>query len=102
MVQAALADWRTAPVSEQVRSVLGFLEKLTLCPVDIGPADIEPMRAAGVSDRAIEDAIYICFLFNVITRLADAFDFDLPSPEGLNKSAQMLYQRGYGVGSIPG
>ena len=99
-MQAVVDDWRTAPVSEKVRSVLGFLEKLTLMPETVGPADIEPMRQAGVTDQEIEDAIAICFLFNVITRLADAFAFELV-PERVNLSGKMLYQRGYGVSSIP-
>ncbi len=100
MVQAVIDDWRTAPVSDKVRSVLGFLEKLTLTPEMVGPADMEPMRQAGVTDQEIEDAIAICFLFNVITRLADAFDFEIVT-EQISLSAKMLYQRGYGVSSIP-
>ncbi len=99
-MQAVVADWRTAPVSEKVRSVLAFLEKLTLRPEHVGPADVEPMRQAGVTDQEIEDAIAICFLFNVITRLADSFAFEIV-PEKINLSAKMLYQRGYGVSSLP-
>lgn len=99
-MQAVIADWRTAPVSEKVRSVLGFLEKLTLTPEAVGPSDVEPMRQAGVTDQEIEDAIAICFLFNVITRLADAFEFEVVS-ENVKMGAKMLYQRGYGVSSLP-
>lgn len=80
--------------------MLGFLEKLTLTPELVGPADIEPMRQGGVSEQEIEDAICICFLFNVITRLADAFDFEIVS-ENIKVAAKMLYQRGYGVSSLP-
>lgn len=58
------------------------------------------MRQVGVSDQAIEDAICICFLFNVITRMADAFDFEVVS-ETIKVGAKMLYQRGYGVSSLP-
>ncbi len=93
-------DWRTAPVSEKVRTVLGFLEKLTLTPGTVGPADVAPMRQAGVTDQEIEDAIAICFLFNVITRLADAFDFEVVE-SGINNGAKMLYKMGYGTSSIP-
>ena len=99
-MQAVVADWRTAPVSEKVRAVLGFLEKLTLRPETVGPADVEPLRQAGVTEQEMEDAIAICFLFNVITRLADAFAFDIV-PEKIDLSAKMLYQRGYGVSSLP-
>lgn len=87
-------------MSEKVRAVLGFLEKLTLRPETVGPADVEPLRQAGVTEQEMEDAIAICFLFNVITRLADAFAFDIV-PEKIDLSAKMLYQRGYGVSSLP-
>ena len=97
-----MEDWRTAPVNEKVRSTLGFLEKLTLCPREVGPEDVEPMRSAGVNEQAIEEAIYVCFLFNVIDRLADAFDFDIPSAEGFRRDGQVLYSRGYQSGVVPG
>ena len=57
IVQAVLADWRTAPINEKLRATLGFLQKLTLYPTDVTSVDIEPMRIAGVSEQAIEDAI---------------------------------------------
>ena len=87
-------------MSEKVRAVLGFLEKLTLRPETVGPADVEPLRQAGVTEQEMEDAIAICFLFNVITRLADAFDFEVLT-ENIKVGAKMLYQRGYGVSSLP-
>src|SRR5712672_3004696 len=65
MVEAVLADWRTAPIEPKLRAMLGFLEKLTLEPAEVGPADVVPLRAAGLSDAAIEDAIHACVLFNV-------------------------------------
>ena len=77
LVVAVLADWRMAPISEKMRSTLSFLEKLTTAPAEVGPADLEPARSAGVSDQAIEEALYVCFLFSVMDRLADALDFDL-------------------------
>jgi uncharacterized peroxidase-related enzyme len=95
IVQAVLADWRTAPVAARLRTTLGFLEKLTLRPNDVRPADVAPLRAAGVSDEAIEDAIHVCALFNIYDRLADALDWYLPGPEGYAASGRSLMQRGY-------
>ncbi len=95
MVRAALADWRTAPLDPKVRAALGFLEKLTLRPADVGPADVAPLRAAGVSDEAIEDAIHVCALFNIYDRLADAMGWHLPGPDGYAASGRNLLRRGY-------
>ena len=77
-----LTDWRTAPISEKLRVVLGFLVKLTDAPERLGPYDLAPLRELGVTERAIIDATYICMGFNVINRIADAMDFKLP-PEGV-------------------
>lgn len=90
-----LADWRTAPIDPKVRATLGFLEKLTLSPADIRPADLAPLRAAGVGDEGIEDAIQVCVLFNIYDRMADSLNFHLPGPDGYAASGRSLMQRGY-------
>ena len=95
MVEAVLNDWRTAPIDAKLRATLGFLEKLTLKPGEVRPADVEPLRAAGVSDAAIEDAIHACVLFNVYDRMADALNFHLPGPAGYASSGRSLMKRGY-------
>ena len=64
-------DWRTAPVTQELRATLGFLEKLTLHPADVTREDADAVRAAGVSDEALIDAIHVCALFSMIVRLAD-------------------------------
>jgi uncharacterized peroxidase-related enzyme len=101
-VQAVLADWRTAPISERLRAMLGFLEKLTRTPEQIGAGDIAPLRAAGLTDRAIREAIYVCFLFSVMDRLADAFDYTIPSAKSTERAARFLYRMGYGGASVLG
>lgn len=90
-----LADWRTAPIGEPLRATLGFLEKLTLTPESIGADDVRAVRATGVSAQAVEDAIRVCTLFSIITRIADSLGFDLPTPEGYHQSAKTLLKRGY-------
>lgn len=75
MVDAVLADWRTAPVDPPLRAMLGHLEAVTLRPDEVGPADVAAVRDAGVSDEAIVDALMVCVYFNLIDRLADSFGF---------------------------
>jgi uncharacterized peroxidase-related enzyme len=90
-----LADYRSAPISEQLRAMLAFLEKLTLTPQEVTPADVAPLRAAGLSDEAIADAIHVCANFNLINRIADALGFELAGPAALSRYAGFLLQRGY-------
>ena len=101
-MQAILSDWRTAPVDEKLRATLGFLQKLTLCPAEVSAADVDRVRAVGVSDQAIEDAIYVCFIFSVLARLADAFDFDLTTPARWQVGGKVFYWLGYSRTSVPG
>lgn len=80
-------DWRTAPVSPGLRAALGLLEKLTLTPDDVQPDDMAALHAVGLDTQAITDVIYVCFLFNLIDRVADALDFDIPASFGANPHA---------------
>jgi alkylhydroperoxidase family enzyme len=66
-----------------------------LTPAEVGPEDIAPLRAAGVSDQAIEDALAVCAFFNIIDRLADSFDVTIPSAEGFAQTAERLLEHGY-------
>jgi uncharacterized peroxidase-related enzyme len=94
-VDAVLADWRTAAIPDRVRATLGFLEKMTLAPERLTVEDLQPLRDVGVSDAAIEDAIHVCALFNIYTRLADSLGFDMPSQAAFARAADMLLKRGY-------
>lgn len=94
-MQAALENWRSAPINAPLKAMLGFLEKLTLTPDVVSAADIRPLRAQGLSHSAIEDAIHVCTLFNIYDRLADSFEFDIPDARGFDISATMLLKRGY-------
>jgi alkylhydroperoxidase family enzyme len=96
-----LDDPATAPIGEGLRATLGFLRKLTLEPEAIGPDDAELVRAAGVSDEALEDAIHVCALFNVIDRIADALGFDLPDAEYWDRVAPGFLAGGYAEPASP-
>jgi uncharacterized peroxidase-related enzyme len=95
LIQAVLADYRTAPISGKLRAMLAFLEKLTLRPAEVGPDDAVPLRAAGLSDEEIESAVNVCSLFNIINRVADSLGFDTTDRKGYDKSARYLLSAGY-------
>ena len=86
----------------ELAATLVFLEKLTLRPDEIGPADADAARAAGVSDQALRDAVAVCALFSMIVRLADSFGWDVPDPEVLQGRAPLMLDGGYLYGAILG
>lgn len=93
-VSKALSDLDTANVSEPLRSTLHMLGKLTR-EHTLNADDMSAVLAAGASRQRIEDALAVCFAFNVIGRLADAFEFAVPGPEAFEAGAKYLLTRGY-------
>jgi len=92
-VAAVLADVDTAPIGEPLRATLRLLRTVTRGVVTVD--DMRTVLAAGVTRAQIEDALDVAFCFNVITRLADAFEFQLQDKVELAGSARHLLKRGY-------
>jgi alkylhydroperoxidase family enzyme len=100
LVTAALQDYRTAPIRKELRATLAFLEKLTLTPEAVTPADADAVRAAGVTDQGLRDAIYVCTLFCTIDRIADALGFVPNDAKGLKWVPRILLGAGYSGGVV--
>ena len=77
-VSAVLSDLDTASIEEPLRATLLMLGKLAREHA-VDADDMRAVLAAGASRKQIEDAIAVCYSFNVIGRLADAFGFFVPS-----------------------
>ena len=75
--------------------MLEFLERLTREPATVGPADAKRVLAAGVSEHAFVDALYVQAMFQFITRCADAFSFEIPPDAAFVSSAKSLLRFGY-------
>ena len=89
-----LSDLGAAAVEEPLRATLLMLGKLTR-EHTVDADDMRAVLAAGASRSQIEDAIAVCFSFNVIGRLADAFGFFVPGPDAFDAGAKYLLARGY-------
>ena len=72
MVKALQSDYRTAPISEQDRTMLEYVVKLTKDATKCSPEDHARLRAAGFDDRGILQITLIASWFNYINRAADA------------------------------
>jgi alkylhydroperoxidase family enzyme len=98
--EAVVTDWRSAPLRPELKATLGFLEQLTLRPDTLTPADADAVRAAGVSDAALRDAVEVCALFNMIVRLADSLGWEVPSAEALRERAPRMLAGGYALDAV--
>jgi len=72
MVKALKKDYRTAAISEQDRTMLDYVVKLTKDATKCSPEDHAKLRAAGFDDRGILQITLIASWFNYINRVADA------------------------------
>jgi AhpD family alkylhydroperoxidase len=93
-VSAVLSDLDTAAIEEPLRATLLMLGRLTR-EHSVDADDMRAVLAAGASRQQIEDALAVCFSFNVIGRLADTFGFSIPGPEAFEAGAKYLLARGY-------
>ncbi|GCE21047.1 hypothetical protein KDK_48470 [Dictyobacter kobayashii] len=75
--------------------MLGFLEKYTLRPAEIVPEDMQNLLVIGISEQAIQDALYVGAIFQIMNRLADSFDVAVPPPAVFALSAKSRLERGY-------
>ncbi|MEM9463369.1 MAG: hypothetical protein AAGF11_55015 [Myxococcota bacterium] len=89
-VQAVLDDWQSAPIPERLRAGLGLAEALTRRPGEPPHEALSRCEAAGLEQRAIEDLASLAFHFNFINRVADAFDFPMPTDAQRKRLAAVL------------
>ncbi|GAA5172398.1 hypothetical protein GCM10023321_72170 [Pseudonocardia eucalypti] len=94
LVTAVLADLESAPITEPLRATLRMLGKLTR-EGRVGAEDMREVLAAGTSPQQVRDALAVCTAFDTTGRLADAFGFEVPTPEGFEAGAKYLLKRGY-------
>lgn len=73
-------DWRRARLEPLEGALCAFAEKLTLRPAAMTESDLAPLRAAGLDDVGVHDAVQVIAYFNYVNRVADALHVE-PEPE---------------------
>jgi uncharacterized peroxidase-related enzyme len=63
-------DFAQAGLSPEDEAMLGYVEKQTREPSTVAESDVEALREAGFSDRAILDIAQITAYFAFVTRMA--------------------------------
>lgn len=73
-------DWRRAGLDERRRAICRYAEKLTRTPVEMTAADIDGLRASGLSDEECWDVAEVAAMYNFTNRMAMATNM-LPNEE---------------------
>ena len=88
LVEAIKADYTTAKITDAERAMLDYALKLTRTPGDMERADVERLREAGFSDRAIHDVALVAGYFAFVNRISDGLGVELESywPEDVRQA----------------
>ena len=73
-------DWSLANLDEKDRALLTFARKLNDHPSEMRREDIHQLRAIGLTEESIFDAVVLVSYFNFINRVADGLGV-VPEPE---------------------
>ncbi len=95
LLEAILKDIATAPIEERLHPVFALVHKLTLNPSKTTQSDIDAILAAGWGERAVEDVICVCSLFNFMNRLVDGYGLEQPNKKQLAAMAKGINSKGY-------
>jgi uncharacterized peroxidase-related enzyme len=73
-------DYTKTDLSEQDRTMLDFVARLTTTPARLSPEDLSKLRAVGFNDVGILQITLIASFFNYINRVADALGVGKEAP----------------------
>jgi uncharacterized peroxidase-related enzyme len=79
----------------QLLALLPLLERVSRHPAQVTAADVEAVRAVGVPDEAIIDALHVNMMFNTVNRLANAFGFAWDSDRHVRLGAKVIHRISY-------
>lgn len=80
-----MEDYRNAGLDEKTVALLDYTAKVTAEPWAVVAEDVEAVRAAGYSDRAISDAVSVCGFFSLFNRVGDGLGIELEPEMGAPK-----------------
>jgi uncharacterized peroxidase-related enzyme len=92
-----LTGWRDADFDPRIKAAFALLEVVGNDPEAPADGQVAIARAAGLSDAMIVDALAVAFVFNLVNRLADAFDYSFGDEDGRLAEARALTRLAYKV-----
>jgi uncharacterized peroxidase-related enzyme len=79
LVRALMTDPAAAPLDGAERALVAYALKLTRTPREMHAADVEALRAAGLSEEEIFEASFVTGYFNYTNRVAEGLGVE-PEP----------------------
>lgn len=90
----ALKEIDTAPITEKMKPVLRYAQKLTRQPNAMTQADADALFGAGWDETALYHTVAVTALFNFMNRLVEGMGIEL-DPSYVKPASKRLAQEGY-------
>jgi uncharacterized peroxidase-related enzyme len=95
-VEAVKRDFRSAPVSPKLKTLLAIAAKVQESGKQVTAEDVARARAAGASDLEIHDTVLIAAAFCMYNRYVDGLATLTPiDPEVYDRMGQRMARQGY-------
>lgn len=96
-MEAVLADYDSAPISEGLKATLAFLQIMTLRPKELTQANANAVLDSGISIETLIDAIEVCVVLKLISKYANALDFSVQ--DAIGPTVQLTRRSMAGIGA---
>ena len=97
LVEAVRRDYKSAPISEKLKSLLQIAGKVQKSGKSVLPEDIENAKQQGATDRDIHDTVLIAAAFCLFNRYVDGLATIAPQDmSSYPLRAQQIVEKGYG------
>jgi uncharacterized peroxidase-related enzyme len=97
LVQAVREDYRQAPITEKLKSLLQIAAKVQQGGRSVQPEDINNARQQGASDHDIHDTVLIAATFCMMNRYVDGLGTIAPDDmKSYPLRAKQIVEKGYG------
>lgn len=96
VVDAVLADYRTAPIGEKLRALIAIAGKVQQNGRLVTDDDVAEARRHGATDREIHDAVLIAAAFSMFNRYVDGLATWAPDdPGAYAEMGRRMAEQGY-------
>lgn len=96
LVNAVKKDFRSADISEKMKTLLHIADKVRIDPKTVSADDIAAARAQGADDIAIHDTVLVAAAFSMFNRYVDGLATWQPAePEAYREMGQKMAEHGY-------
>ena len=97
LVDAVRKDYRQAPITEKLKSLLQIAAKVQQGGRSVQPEDIDNARQQGASDHDIHDTVLIAATFCMMNRYVDGLGATTPDDmASYPLRAKQIVEKGYG------